>query len=275
MTQQIDHSRGAWTLIELLVAMSIMAILASLLLPAVGVVRNAARLTSCLNNQRQLITAMQAYRTDHRGLWPVRTSGGTGKYLPDIGSIDYWAPSTSQQSLEWLCHQTIDVIPISAYTCPATPTRHAPVPSPTMAFDGVDPEPVRGSWGVYWDSYRNWPDGTTSYAYDPNVPRVTTGSRVVTGDRPLTSAGITAHRNRLPIACADGHVATLVVVDAQRDQWNPGINGHHLLYAFDGYPVLGTAVNPDVDDDDVFDGVGDGCDGMTPGQGSDRRCWLR
>lgn len=268
-------ARSAYTLVELLVVLAVLAILASLILGAIGPVRSASRLTACLGNQRQLIVAMQAYRTDHRGLWPVRTSGGTGKYLPDVASIDYWAPSTSQQSLEWLYARTSEVMPLAIYACPATRSRRPPEPSPSLAFDGVDPEPVRGSWGVNWGSYGNWPNGTSSYAYDPNVPRVTAAVRVVTGDRPLSADGRAGHGSRLPVAHGDGHVSALLIAGTRRDQWNPGINGHHLLYAFDGYPVQGVAVNADAGDDDVFDGAGDGCDGMTPGRGSDSRSWLR
>jgi prepilin-type N-terminal cleavage/methylation domain-containing protein len=59
-------SRGGFTLVELLVVMAIIALLVSILLPAVQRVRERANQTSCLNNMHQLVIATHNYHDVHK-----------------------------------------------------------------------------------------------------------------------------------------------------------------------------------------------------------------
>ncbi len=64
--------RSAFTLVELLVVVSIIALLISLLLPALRNAKAAANSTVCLSQMRQTALGTLTYTTDHRGSLPYR-----------------------------------------------------------------------------------------------------------------------------------------------------------------------------------------------------------
>jgi prepilin-type N-terminal cleavage/methylation domain-containing protein/prepilin-type processing-associated H-X9-DG protein len=64
------RSKAGFTLVELLVVISIISILASMLLPVLGMARLRVQSTQCLNNQRQIHQALLLYAGDNTGFLP-------------------------------------------------------------------------------------------------------------------------------------------------------------------------------------------------------------
>jgi prepilin-type N-terminal cleavage/methylation domain-containing protein/prepilin-type processing-associated H-X9-DG protein len=64
---KVRRARRGFTLVELLVVIGIIALLVSILLPALNKAREDAKRVRCLSNQRQLVMAWQMYASDSKG----------------------------------------------------------------------------------------------------------------------------------------------------------------------------------------------------------------
>jgi prepilin-type N-terminal cleavage/methylation domain-containing protein len=75
--------RGAYTLVELLVVMAIIAILAGFSLAAFATIQERARITQDMNNLRQIALATQTYLNDNDGAFFLPT-GGTSPWMSSL-----------------------------------------------------------------------------------------------------------------------------------------------------------------------------------------------
>lgn len=101
--------RRGFTLIELLVVIAIIAILAGMLLPAMGKAKNKGQGIMCMNNHRQLLLGWGMYATDNNDAIPyayaadVNANTSDGAWVQGILSLgstdpDNWNPKHLDQS---------------------------------------------------------------------------------------------------------------------------------------------------------------------------------
>lgn len=74
---------GAFTLVELLVVIGIIAVLISVLLPALNKARQQAQVTACMANMKQLMNAWVMYANDNRGQLVFAETGPGGTVTID------------------------------------------------------------------------------------------------------------------------------------------------------------------------------------------------
>jgi len=131
----VDRKHNGFTLVELLVVIVIIGMLVALLLPAIGAAREAARRSTCMNNQRNLGNALTQYVTN-KDKFPgysnavLRQGGGpatalnaswSAVILPQLSRQDLFDSLFKSQRTNFEVSALLNNSYVEVFTCPSDP----------------------------------------------------------------------------------------------------------------------------------------------------------
>lgn len=258
------NSEG-FTLIELLVVIAIIAILAAILFPVFARARRAAMKTNCLNNLKQIGTAVNMYESDWDDRFPLVS--GPGREFERVFSMTYNYRIMQNNSGERRWFQNV-VAPYAKnkkiFMCPAlgedgkwaTPSgtvsfymnRHGGFPSSVDPLHGVSSaQPVNAPAGSNYLPMLIEADPPTSYWFNCSIQGPGKNQLLISGqseavcdktaDAPLvwdtpcgfnngSGEGQLAHEDVIIVCYADGHAKPYQVPNTKIDEWINPTNGY-------------------------------------------------
>jgi prepilin-type N-terminal cleavage/methylation domain-containing protein/prepilin-type processing-associated H-X9-DG protein len=113
MRRRDTKTRPAFTLIELLVVIAIIAILISILLPALGQAREAARALTCSANQRSIVQGQEFYMNASKDYFPGPNTSGLKIQIGMQSNLGDRTPDTPVQDFDWFSPTLSDTMDLS------------------------------------------------------------------------------------------------------------------------------------------------------------------
>jgi len=219
--------RAGFTLVELLVAIAIIAMLAAMLLPSLSKAKSKGKRLACVNNLKQLSFAQQMYLADNNGRlpdnWPAKAQPALGTNLWVEGDMTVPADATNQVPI-----QKGELYPYAGHTgvyhCPADPSQVA-------GTARVRSYSMNGWMGSRYMALEFQPGGFRTFLRDSELATagpallwvfidehensIDDGWFLVTMDdtRPFASFPATRHDRAYDLCFADAHVATSKLLD--------------------------------------------------------------
>ena len=151
--RQSRQPSPGFTLVELLVVITIIGILIALLLPAVQAAREAARRSQCTNHLKQVGTALHNYEQSFRELpfgssYPVMNQGATWAMfiLPLLEQENLYRQFNFKLPLYNAYYQQIIRTPVPTYICPSDPASTNPVFTARGDPGSPNPDTSAGLW---------------------------------------------------------------------------------------------------------------------------------